>query len=265
LHDVTVADAVGSAKPSRIGRSACRNLSQKLILRHGRPATNFRAMIPDLVIFDCDGVLIDSELIACRVDAACLVEIGYAITVEDILDRYVGLSAATMLADLETRSGEKLPADFAETLRRRLAATFDAELAAMPGIAAVLGRLRCRSCVASSSAPERLRHSLSLVGLFHRFDPNIFSATEVRHGKPAPDLFLHAACRMGVAPQRCIVIEDSIAEVRAARAAKMTVFGFAGGGHCRPGHAERLQREGASIVFADMTQLPALLGSVSPI
>jgi HAD superfamily hydrolase (TIGR01509 family) len=217
-------------------------------------------MVPDLLIFDCDGVLIDSELIACRVDAACLAEIGVAVTVEDILDRYVGLSAAAMFADLERRSGRKLPADFAETLRRRLAAAFDAELAAMPGIAAALDRLPCRSCVASSSAPERLRHTLSLAGLFHRFDPNVFSATEVRHGKPAPDLFLHAARRMGVAPQRCIVIEDSIAGVQAARAAGMTVFGFTGGGHCRPGHGERLQGEGASLVFADMARLRSLLG-----
>jgi HAD superfamily hydrolase (TIGR01509 family) len=231
-----------------------------LILSREGLATDFGAMTPDLVIFDCDGVLIDSELIACRVDAACLAEIGYAITVEDILDRYVGISAAAMLADLEARSGRKLPADFPETLRRRLAAVFDAELAAMPGIEAALDRLRCRSCVASGSTPERLRHSLSLVGLFRRFDPDIFSAAEVHRGKPAPDLFLHAAERMGVSPERCLVIEDSIAGVQAARAAEMTVFGFTGGGHCRPGHAERLREEGASHVFADMAELPALLG-----
>ncbi len=123
-------------------------------------------MVPDLIIFDCDGVLIDSELIACRVDAECLTEIGWKLTLDDILDRYVGLSAAAMFADLEARAGRRLPADFAETLRRRLATEFETELAAIPGVVDVLDQLSCRSCVASSSAPERLRHSLSLAGLY---------------------------------------------------------------------------------------------------
>jgi HAD superfamily hydrolase (TIGR01509 family) len=217
-------------------------------------------MIPDLLIFDCDGVLIDSELIACQVDAACLTEIGWDHTVEDILDRYVGRSTAAMFADLEARAGKKLPEGFAETLRQRLAAAFETELAAIPGVADVLDQLSCRICVASSSAPERLRHSLSLAGLHDRFAPHIFSATEVRRGKPAPDLFLHAAGRMGAPPHRCLVIEDSVAGVQAACAAGMTVFGFTGGGHCRPGHDERLRREGASVIFADMAQLPLLVG-----
>ena len=216
-------------------------------------------MVPDLIIFDCDGVLIDSELIACQVDAACLTEIGWPHTVEDILDRYVGRSAAAMLADIEARTGRRLPDGFPEMLRRRLAASFERDLTAIPGVAAVLDRLRCRFCVASSSAPERLRHSLSLVGLYDRFAPHIFSATEVRRGKPAPDLFLHAAERMGVAPSRCLVIEDSLAGVEAARAAGMPVLGFIGGGHCRPGHAQRLRQAGASTIFAEMVELAGLI------
>jgi HAD superfamily hydrolase (TIGR01509 family) len=216
-------------------------------------------MLPDLIIFDCDGVLIDSELIACQVDAACLTEIGWPHTVEDILDRYVGRSAAAMLTDIEARTGRRLPDGFAETLRRRLAASFEMDLTAIPGVEDLLDRLGCRFCVASSSAPERLRHSLSLVGLYDRFAPHIFSATEVRRGKPAPDLFLHAAERMGAAPSRCLVVEDSLAGVEAARAAGMTVLGFIGGGHCRPGHAERLRQAGASTIFAEMAELARLI------
>jgi HAD superfamily hydrolase (TIGR01509 family) len=216
----------------------------------------------DLVIFDCDGVLIDSEVIACRIDAACLAEIGFPITVEDILDRYVGISVAGMLADLEQRHGRKLPADFPALLRQRAEAAFAAELTTIPGIEAALDGLSRPICVASSSAPERLRHSLSLVGLYERFAPHIFSSAQVARGKPAPDLFLFAAERMGAAPRRCLVIEDSLAGVTAARDAGMTVLGFTGGGHCRPGHGARLSDAGAAAVFADMGELPGLVGAV---
>jgi HAD superfamily hydrolase (TIGR01509 family) len=232
-----------------------------LILPGRRIAANLVAMVPDLIIFDCDGVLIDSELIACEVDAACLSEIGWPHTVEDILERYVGRSAAAMLADIEARTGRRLPDGFPEMLRRRLAAAFETDLTAIPGVEDVLDRLSCRFCIASSSAPERLRHSLTLVGLYDRFAPDIFSAAEVRRGKPAPDLFLHAAARIGVPPSRCLVIEDSLAGVEAAGAAGMTVFGFTGGGHCRQGHAERLRQAGASTIFAEMTELVRLIGA----
>src|SRR5439155_19109713 len=110
-----------------------------------------------------------------------------------------------------------------------------------------------------SSSPERLRHSLSLVGLYERFHPHIFSANEVARGKPAPDLFLHAAARMAATPQDCVVVEDSLPGVAAALAAGMTVIGFTGGGHCRPGHAARLATAGAAPVIAAMSDLPAVL------
>ena len=218
--------------------------------------------MPDLVIFDCDGVLIDSEVIACRADAACLAEIGIAITAEEVMDRYVGISAAAMFADLEARYGRALPPDFGETLHRRVAACFDTELAAIAGVDEALSALRCRMCVASSSTPERLRHSLGLVGLLARFEPDIFSAAQVARGKPAPDLFLFAAERMAVAPSACLVIEDSVAGVRGAVAAGMAVLGFTGGGHCRPGHAQRLLDAGASSTFGHMRELPRLLISI---
>ncbi len=129
----------------------------------------------------------------------------------------------------------------------------------MPGIADVLDAVRGRKCVASSSTPERLRHSLSLVGLLARFDPDIFSATQVAHGKPAPDLFLFAAHRMGVAPARCTVIEDSVAGIAAARAAGMTAVGFCGGGHCGPGHRDRLLAAGAHAGFDRMGEIAGFL------
>ena len=216
-------------------------------------------MPPELIIFDCDGVLIDSEAIACRADSACLAEIGIAMSAEEIMDRYLGISAGTMCADIEQRHGRALPPDFAETLRLRVAAAFEAELMPMAGVEAALDALPQRRCVASSSAPERLRHSLSLTGLLRWFEPHVFSATQVARGKPAPDLFLFAAASMQAEPAACVVIEDSVPGVQAAVAAGMRVIGFTGGGHCRPGHAERLLAAGAAAIADDMRRLPALV------
>jgi len=215
-----------------------------------------------LLIFDCDGVLIDSETIACRAEAACLAECGILVSADEIIDRYLGISMATMLADLSTRlrhSVPALPPDFAEILRARVAAAFEAALQPMPGIARLLETLPHPRCVASSSAPERLRQSLSLTGLLCLFQPHIFSATQVPRGKPAPDLFLFAARRMGMAPAGCVVIEDSVPGVQAATAAGMRVIGFTGGSHCRPGHAERLRAAGASVTCNELRDLPDLL------
>src|SRR6266478_3911915 len=193
----------------------------------------------DLVIFDCDGVLIDSELLSIRADQECLAECGIELSIEEILERYTGISFAAVVADLEARHG-RLPADFADRRRRRLWPLFDSELQGIPGVSAVIDALTCKACVASSGRPDRLRHTLSLVGLYDRFHPNIFSAVEVARGKPAPDLFLHAAQRMAVSPARCVVIEDSLPGVTAAVAAGMTTIGFIGASHCRPGDAARL-------------------------
>ena len=212
----------------------------------------------DLVIFDCDGVLIDSELLSIRADRECLAECGIEVSVDEIRDRYTGISFAGMVADLEACHGP-LPADFADRHRTRLWPLFEMELQAIPGVGAVLDSLTCKICVASSGRPERLKHALSLVGLYDRFHPHIFSATEVPHGKPASDLFLHAAERMGVMPERCVVIEDSLPGVTAAVAAGMRVIGFVGASHCRPGDAARLSAQGAIAVIDDMAQLlPAL-------
>lgn len=212
----------------------------------------------NLVIFDCDGVLIDSELLSVRADLACLAEAGITLSEDEILERYTGISTAGMLADLEARHGRKL-ADFPRRHQQRLEVLFEAELRAIPGVTGALDRLHCPVCVASSGSPQRLRHALSLVGLFDRFHPHIFSASEVERGKPAPDLFLHAARRMGVPPQRVAVVEDSLPGVAAAVAAGMRVIGFAGGSHCRPGHARRLAAAGAVPVIDRMGQLAPIL------
>ena len=163
-----------------------------------------------------------------------------------------------MLSDLETRFGRRLP-DFADRHRQRLRTLFEAGLQPIAGVTSVLDTLACHRCVASSSAPDRLRHALSLVGLFDRFHPNVFSAAEVARGKPAPDLFLHVAERMGAAPRHCVVVEDSLPGIAAAVAAGMTAIGFTGGGHCRPDHDPRLAAAGAALVVGHMAQLlPAL-------
>jgi len=214
---------------------------------------------PELVVFDCDGVLIDSELIACGVDAACFTEAGLAISRDEIMARYVGISTATMIADIERRSGRTLPTDFPDLLQTRLRNAFETELRAMPGVKAMLAPERFRRCVASSSSLDRIRHSLALTDLLDLFDPNIFSATQVAHGKPAPDLFLLAANRMGTQASACLVVEDSIAGVQAAVAAEMPVFGFTGGGHCGPTHGDRLLAAGAALVFEEMRRLPDLI------
>jgi len=225
----------------------------------GMEAEAITTISPGLLIFDCDGVLIDSEHLAVRADVACLAEDGIEVSEAEILERYVGVSVKEMAEDLARRFGRQLADDFAARHHRRVSAIFEAELKAMAGIEPVLDALSGRRCVASSSTPARLSHALGLVGLYDRFAPHIFSAVQVERGKPAPDLFLYAAARMGVEPANCVVVEDSLAGVEAAVAAGMTAIGFTGGSHCRPGHAARLTERGAADVVSDMTQLLARL------
>ncbi|MBI3516774.1 MAG: HAD family phosphatase [Proteobacteria bacterium] len=215
-------------------------------------------MTAHAIVFDCDGVLIDSERVACLVDARELTAVGISITAEALARRFSGVSYDDMYRALEQEHGVRLPADYAARAHALVLAACDAEGAAlaMPGIHALLDDLgeRVRG-VASSSKPDWLRRTLGQVDLWRRFAPHIYSVVEVARGKPAPDLFLHAAARLGVAPADCLVIEDSVAGVQAARAAGMAVFGFCGGGHCPAGHGARLLAEGAAAVFDDMAAL----------
>jgi HAD superfamily hydrolase (TIGR01509 family) len=212
-----------------------------------------------LVIFDCDGVLIDSELLASHAAAELLGTAGVAITPAVVRERYTGTTMTALVRDLGERHGAAVAAHFDAGFATALMRRFEAELRAIAGIEAVIDALAVPCCVASSSSPERLAHSLTLTGLHARFAPRIYSATQVARGKPAPDLFLFAACAMGVPPARCIVVEDSVAGVQAGRAAGMVTIGFCGGGHCGEGHAARLQDDGAHEVCADARELGALL------
>jgi HAD superfamily hydrolase (TIGR01509 family) len=216
-------------------------------------------MSVDLVIFDCDGVLVDSEIISFEAEAEALAELGMSVPVDELIQRFVGLSSASAFAILEKEYGIRLPPDFAARCRQRVLEAFDKKLRPIAGVTVLLERLTHRRCVASSSEPSRIRHSLTLTGILQHFDPHIFSATQVTHGKPAPDLFLFAAAQMGVAPDRCLVIEDSLPGVTAARSAGMAVLGFAGGGHCRAGHAEKLRAAGAHAVLTSMQEVGSYL------
>ncbi|MDO8980594.1 MAG: HAD family hydrolase [Afipia sp.] len=215
--------------------------------------------IYDLIIFDCDGVLVDSEALACVVHADVLTQHGYAISPEQVHDRFLGRSAREARLEVETELGRAFPDAYTAQLKATIDRVFGEQLQPVPHIADTLGRLSQRICVASSGTPTRIRSSLGTTGLLDRFDPHLFSAMQVDRGKPAPDLFLFAAAQMNTPPALCVVVEDSVPGVTAARAAKMTVIGFTGGSHCRPGDADRLRAAGAAIVIDDMRALPALI------
>ncbi|TCU70321.1 HAD superfamily hydrolase (TIGR01509 family) [Bradyrhizobium sp. R2.2-H] len=216
----------------------------------------------DLIIFDCDGVLVDSEVISCRAHAEVLTRHGYPITSEQVFERFLGRSTKQANLEIEAELGRKLPEAYHGDLQDELFRAFEADLEAIRGIHDVLDVATQAVCVASSGSHQRMRMSLGSTGLYERLAPNIFSASQVKNGKPAPDLFLFAANEMGVPPARCVVIEDSLAGIAGARAAGMTVFGFYGGSHCGDGHAETLRQAGAELTFADMHQLPELLRRV---
>ena len=214
----------------------------------------------DLVIFDCDGVLVDSEPLAMRILLQTLAEAGVELEAEAAYEAFLGKSLATVCAILRRDHGLDVDDEALARMRARLTLAIREELQPIPGIAAALDALDRPRCVASSSQIERIRLSLSVTGLARYFGDDIFSATMVARGKPAPDLFLHAAERMRVEPGGCIVIEDSPAGVSAALEAGMGVFGFAGGSHARSAaHRAKLEALGPLGVFEDMEELPGLL------
>ena len=214
---------------------------------------------PELIIFDCDGVLVDSEPLSNRIMATYLTEIGLTISTAQTIERFVGLSMATMRKNIQAEDGLVLPDDFEEEVLRRDHLAFATDLRAIDGVPAVLDGLTIAKCVASSGEHRKIRNSLTLTNLLHFFDGNIYSAADVENGKPAPDLFLHAARQMNTLPDRTIVIEDSLAGVQAGVAAGMRVFGFLGGGHIAGGHGDRLLAAGAHLVFDQMNDLEELV------
>jgi HAD superfamily hydrolase (TIGR01509 family) len=217
----------------------------------------------DLVIFDCDGVLVDSEVISCHAHAETLTRHGYPITADQVLLRFLGVSDREARQTVENEMGRRLPDDFDAQIKQAALQRYASELAAIPYVGEAIDAIGVAKCVASSGTHEKIRHGLTCAGLYDRLAPDIFSATQVERGKPAPDLFLFAAERMRVAPARCVVIEDSIPGIKGARAAGMTVFGFHGGSHCRPGHSDLLRAAGATVIFDDMRELPGLIGLIA--
>lgn len=213
----------------------------------------------ELVIFDCDGVLVDSEILAAQVMSEALGAVGMPMKAEECLAAFIGLDAPATRRKLETVYGATLPSDFDALVIEKLDIAFQTRLKTLPGVATLIDGLTRPYCVASNSSHERLRRAFAVTGLAPLVEGRVFSADDVQHGKPAPDLFLHAARSMGgFAPNQCLVIEDSVTGVTAARAAGMRVVGFCGGGHIRPGHAERLLSLGAEWIVTDHRDLAVL-------
>lgn len=208
----------------------------------------------ELVIFDCDGVLVDSEPASNRVFVEELGRLGLAIGYQEVRERFIGLSMVRCMEIVSEELGRPVPPGFVERLHARTFEAFrDGGLLPVEGVPEILGRIETPLCVASSGEHEKMRLTLGLTGLLEHFEGRMFSATEVPCGKPHPDLFLLAARCMGARPAGCVVVEDSVPGVQGARAAGMTAFGYAGRGN----HTE-LASAGAR-VFREMAELPDLL------
>ncbi|WP_111559176.1 HAD family hydrolase [Paracoccus sediminilitoris] len=214
----------------------------------------------DLIIFDCDGVIADSELLSASVLIDQLAQLGVPITMQDVRRDFLGRSFPTVAATIRSRFDLTLPPDFEATYRARLLQRFDTDLKPTPGFNAMLSSLGDRRiCVATSSSPPRVAHTLKVLGLTDRFGAHVFTASQVARGKPAPDLFLFAADQMGCAPDRAIVIEDSAPGIQAAQAADIRVLHYTGGAHLRdqPAH------QGVES-FDDWSQLPDRIADLPP-
>lgn len=212
------------------------------------------------IIFDFDGVIVDSELIANRALAETLTAIGMPTTAEEAMARYIGLRMSDCVRAIERIHGRAPPADFVEACRAHARNLLHNELRPVAGAPAFI-----RSCVptltaiASSSSVPGIKHSLGLVGLSDCFDGRIFSAADLERGKPHPDIFLHAATGLNASPTDCIVIEDGTLGVKGAVAAGMTVIGLTAGSHCGPAHGERLREAGAHIVAGSYAEVALLI------
>jgi HAD superfamily hydrolase (TIGR01509 family) len=212
----------------------------------------------DLVIFDCDGVLVDSELITNRIFVLMLNELGLPLSLDDMFEQFVGRSMPQCVAIVTGLLGRPLPEDFEEKFQRRSRAALKSELKAVAGIETVLAALTVPFCVASSGTHEKMQTTLGATGLLPQFAGKMYSVTEVARSKPYPDVFLHAASRQGVAPAACAVVEDTPTGVRAGVAAGMTVFGY-----CALTPRASLIAAGAHHTFERMRDLPDLLAEPS--
>ena len=218
------------------------------------------------VIFDCDGVLVDSEIIAVEVETALLAEIGLHYEIPEFTARFMGMSDKAFYAaldeDCRARTGRPLPDDFRARANAEKRALNEEKLAAVAGIEMAVVRLGLPRAVASSSDTDHLAYKLRKTGLWNHFAPHIYSADHVTHAKPAPDLFLYTANALGIAPCDCLVIEDSVNGVKAALAAKMRVWGFGGGGHIDDSGCSRLMATGAERIVDDWAAAAVLFDAL---
>jgi HAD superfamily hydrolase (TIGR01509 family) len=214
-----------------------------------------------LIIFDCDGVLIDSEILSARVDAEILSEIGYEISAEELAHRFAGLTTERIFQLVGEELGRSVPEKIITRAKRETDQKLKEEVLPIAGVQEMLDLLDDPRCICSNSRPERLEISLIKAGLWDRFRPYVFSAQAIGEGrgKPAPDVFLHAAKIFETAPADAIVIEDSVAGVTGAVAAGMRVIGFTGASHTWPGHSEVLMEAGAMTVIKRLSELPAMV------
>lgn len=214
------------------------------------------------LLWDCDGCLIDSEYIACSLSASLLTEAGYPITTEDFIVRFCGQGNSHIFKTIEDETGVDYRAFMdAVDKKAKQREAFKKDLKAIQGIHEVLDVIDLPMAIASGSEMDRLTYTLQLTDLYDRFAEHIYSSSLVAKGKPAPDIFLYAAEKLNTAPQDCLVVEDSLNGVRSGKAARMTVFGFTGGGHVpdKKQHEKLLYDLGADIVFHDMHELPSLI------
>ena len=218
------------------------------------------------VIFDCDGVLVDSEVLALEVELAILAEQGLNFQREDYVTRFMGLSDQAFHDVIDVEAQKRLGRSISDTIRAELATrlrqTMIARLTEVPGANEAVAGVALLKAVASSSTKEGLERKLRQVGLWPHFEPHVYSADHVANAKPAPDLFLHAADQLGVRPEQCLVLEDSVNGVVAARAAGMRVWGFLGGGHVHDGLGNRLTAAGAERLVRDWPEAATLLADL---
>jgi HAD superfamily hydrolase (TIGR01509 family) len=212
-----------------------------------------------VVIFDCNGVLVDSEPLATTIVSQEFIRAGFPLTPEVVARYFTGRRPADMFAEVEIAAHRKLPPNFADTVASVILRRFRKELRATQHADYALSWLRGPKCVASSSSHERIRVSLESAGLIRFFEPNLFSASDVSKGKPAPDLFLHVAGKLQVSPSSCIVVEDSAVGVAAGVAAGMTVIGFVGGSHAGSQLETLLRAAGARSVISDLRALKSAI------
>lgn len=219
----------------------------------------------ELVIFDCDGVLVDSEIIAAEVESGLLGEAGYQISVEDMAERFAGLTWKDILFEVERESGIPLSASLIDASETLLDKRLAAEVRAIDGAIKAIMRIPGPRCICSNSSSHRLAAMLKRTGLAAMFGDHVYSAKDVGEGrtKPAPDVFLHGAGQFDADPGNVLVIEDSVHGIEAARAAGMRVVGFSGGSHSYPGHADKLTEAGAETVIARMADLPATVEALA--